>query len=250
MRIGAGGIDVVPEGKRRQRRAGLPRRAERHRGGGRRAETPSLVRALETAAAEAAEEDVLAIPEHHEVGDPIAVDVDGIGAVHGCEVRDWIAQPDETKGAPDGTVVPIERRRAATTCEVEIGPPIAVAVEDGDAAAGRVLETAVVGVLDTGDRGLFHKVRCRERDRRGRSGEHPRGRDGRDDRHEQRADRADRDHRWAAPGARPGIAMHRQRTSDVEIVARDARDWSDQKAKEPNTQRGPGPVLVYQRAGW
>ena len=110
VRIGAGGIDVVPEGKRRQRRAGLPRRAERHRGGGRRAETPSLVRALETAAAEAAKEDVLAIPEHHEVGDPIAVDVDGIGAVHGCEVRDWIAQPGETKGAPDGTVIPIERR--------------------------------------------------------------------------------------------------------------------------------------------
>jgi len=49
-------------------------------------ESPALVRALEPATAEAAEEDVLAVPEHDQVGHAIAVDVDRVGAGDAGEV--------------------------------------------------------------------------------------------------------------------------------------------------------------------
>ena len=57
-------VDVVPERERRPRLAALPGRAERRRPGIAAVERPGLVRALEGAVAEPAQEHVLALAEH------------------------------------------------------------------------------------------------------------------------------------------------------------------------------------------
>ena len=110
MRIVARRIHVVAERKRRKCRAGLPRGAERHRVGSSPGVGPALVRAFETATAEAAQKHVLSVPEHDEVGDPVAIDVDRIGARALSEIGRGIAQAGEPKGPADGAVVPEESR--------------------------------------------------------------------------------------------------------------------------------------------
>ena len=114
--IAACGVDVPAEGKRRQRRSGLPCRAERRGRGVAAAESPRLVRAHEAAAAEAPQEDVFIIPEHDEVHDPVAIDVDGVSAVYAREVRRRIAEPREAKRPADRAVVAIKPCGVATTC--------------------------------------------------------------------------------------------------------------------------------------
>ena len=104
-------VEVVAERERRQRGRTLPRRAER---GGQRVAAvvaPGLVRALEPAVAEAAQEDVPAVAKDREVGQAVAVDVDRVGAGDAREVGDGVGDLREPQGAADRALVPVERGR-------------------------------------------------------------------------------------------------------------------------------------------
>jgi hypothetical protein len=166
MRVVACGVQIVPEGERRESRAGLPGRAECRRDRGATVESPRLVRPLEAAAAEPAEENVLTIAENDKVRDPVAIEVDGVGADNAFEVRRWIAETREPKRSAHQAVVPIERRRVASPSDVKVRLPVAVAIKDGDPAADGVFEAAAVDVVDARAGGLVDEVRRAEGDRR------------------------------------------------------------------------------------
>ncbi len=75
-------VDIIADGEGRPLRAALPCGGEGGRPGVAAVEAPLFVGALEPAAAKAAHHDIAANAQQHEVGDPVAVDVDGIGADH------------------------------------------------------------------------------------------------------------------------------------------------------------------------
>src|SRR2546429_9615173 len=119
-------------------RAGLAGRAEGHGVESPPGVAPPRVRAFEGATAEAVQKDVLSVPEHDEVGDPVAIDVDRIGARALSEIGRGIAQAGEPKGPPDGAVVPEESRGTKPAGEGEVGLPRPRAVQAGDPPPRRV----------------------------------------------------------------------------------------------------------------
>ena len=168
--------DVAAEGEGREHRVALPGGAEGGRPLGATVDAPGLVDPLEAAAAEAAEEDVLAEPEHGQVDPAVAVDVERVGAGHLGQVRRRVRQDGEPQRAARRAVVVVQGRRVRAAGEVELGAPVVVAVEDGDAAADEERELAVVGVLDAGGGRLLHEPGRRHRlCRPGRPGQRGRG---------------------------------------------------------------------------
>ena len=99
---------------------------------------------LEAAAPEAAQHLVTSVPEHHEVGVPVAVDVQWVGTRDLSQVGDRRRDLAEAQGSADGAVVVEERRWPAPTCEVELVPAVAVAVECSDSSPDEVVELAAV----------------------------------------------------------------------------------------------------------
>ena len=82
------GREVVPERQRGQVAGPLPRGAEGDRPRVGIVETERLVGPLEAAATEAAQDDVLADPQHGEVDVSVAVDVERVGTGDPCQVGD------------------------------------------------------------------------------------------------------------------------------------------------------------------
>ena len=163
---------VVAKGERGQGCGTFPGGAEGRCRSSAAIERPGLVGTLESTVAEAPQDHVLAEAEHHQVGDAVAIDVDGIGTRDIGQVRDRVTQPREREGTANGTVVAIQRRGVGTAGEEEVGFAVGVAVEGGDTATHHVLGTAVVGMGDAGggrlldEVGRFHGRRCRrDRDR-------------------------------------------------------------------------------------
>src|SRR5206468_10736106 len=113
-------------------------------------ESPPLVRAREAAAAESSKEHVLTTSEHDEIRDSIPIDVDGIRAVDAGEVGHGTREANKAERPARRAVVPIERGGPAPAGEIQVGPPVAVAVECGHTPADRVLEAAAVRVIDAG----------------------------------------------------------------------------------------------------
>ena len=152
-------LEVVAEREARELLARLPRRAERLRHLGAAVDAPDLVRPFEAAVAEAAQRDVLAPAEGHEVDHAVAVDIDGVGAVDRGEIRHGVGQPDEPERVADVAVVPVQRRRPLAAGEVQVLAPVVVAIEHGKPGADRVLERAVVREVHAGAGGVVDEPR-------------------------------------------------------------------------------------------
>ena len=127
--LGVGVGDVVAERQGRQARRTLPGRAERGRDRVAAGQPPRLVGPLEAATAEAAESDVLAVPQDHEVDRPVAVDVERVGADDGGEIGGRIGDLHEPQRATDRALVAVQGGRAAPARDVQVGPAVAVAIE-------------------------------------------------------------------------------------------------------------------------
>ena len=98
----------------------------------------------------ASEQDVLAEPEHGQVGVRVAVDVERVGAGHSGEIaRRRVQNLSESKGAANRAVVAIEGAGIGAARQVEVAAPVFVTVEHGDAASNEVLELAVIDMVDT-----------------------------------------------------------------------------------------------------
>ena len=143
-------VQVVAERERGQLRRALPLGAERRRPRVAAVVAPCLVRTLEPAVAQAAEEHVLAVPQDGEIDPPVPVDVDGVGADHALEVGGGIRHLGEPQLPADRALVAIEGGGVGASGEVEIRPSVVVAVERGDAAADEEREVAVVDVVHAG----------------------------------------------------------------------------------------------------
>ena len=78
----------------------------------------------------------------------VAVDVDGIGAGHGVQVRDRVGERGEPEGAARAAVVAIQGRRVGATRNVEVGEAVVVAVQDGHATPGVEGGPSVIGVIE------------------------------------------------------------------------------------------------------
>src|SRR6266404_5277493 len=84
------------------------------------------------------QEDVLAVAEDSQVEPAVAVDVERIRAVHGCQVRRCVMHSRETERPTDFPVVPKERGRVRATGDVDVGLAVAVAVEDRAAGSSEI----------------------------------------------------------------------------------------------------------------
>ena len=165
-RVGERLVVVVAERQGRPRRAGFPRRAEGRRPFVAAIERPGLVGTLEATVPAAAEEHVLAISQHRQVRDAVAVDVDRVGAGDGLEVGHWVGHGLEAQRATDRAVIAKQGGRLAAAGEVELRAPVVVTVEGRHAATDEVAEVAVVDMLDAGRCRLFDIRRRWRRDRR------------------------------------------------------------------------------------
>ena len=155
------GLEVVAERQRRQRVVAFPRGAEGDGPGVAAVDAERLVGALEPAVAEPAQHDVLADPQHDEIGVAVSVDVERIAAGDGGQIghRGWELR--EPQRAAELTVVVVQRSRFAAAGEEQVAAPIVVAVEGGDTAADEVLEVAGVAMVDGA--GLLDEPRRGER---------------------------------------------------------------------------------------
>ena len=165
----AGRVDgqVVADGERREAGGAVPSGGERGRPGAPPAEAPGLVRPLEAAVAAAAEEDVLPDPEDGEVDEPVAVDVERVGGSDVGEVGGGVREAREAERASGRTVVAEEGRPVAAAGDEDVGAPVGIAVEDGDAAAGVEGDAAAVRVVEAGRRRLLDEAGRAERGGRG-----------------------------------------------------------------------------------
>ena len=150
--------DVVPEGEGRQAVGPFPRGRERRRPGTARRDAPRLVRGLEPAVAEAAQLGV-ADPQDREVDHPVGIDVDRVGTRHGIEVRPGPVDAGELERAADGARVAEQLGRVLAARQVDVRSPVAVAVEDRDAAAGQRGQAAVERVNEARRGRLLDVVR-------------------------------------------------------------------------------------------
>ena len=125
-------------------------------------EAQSLVRPLKPALADAPEEDVLPEAEDGEIGMAIRVEVDGVGAGYVGEIRPRVEHLAEPKRTGDRAVVAVESCRVGPTGEVEVGLPIIVTVEHGNATPNEERPVPVVCVVDAGGVGLFDETRRSE----------------------------------------------------------------------------------------
>ena len=153
--------EVVAERQRGQRVRPLPGRAERRRPAVAAVDAEQLVRVLEAAVAEPAQDDVAAAAQDGEVDVPVAVDVERVGAGDRRQVGDRRRLPREAERTADRALVPVERGRLAAAGEEQLVAPVVVAVERRHATADEELELAVVRVVDARRARLVHEPRGR-----------------------------------------------------------------------------------------
>ncbi len=96
---------------------------------------------------------------------PVTVDVHGVGADDTGEVGGRVRHLGETQLPSDRALVAIERGGVGATGEVQVGPPVVVAVERGDAPSDEEREVTVVDVMHTGGGGFLDEVRWSRRRR-------------------------------------------------------------------------------------
>ena len=143
------GVDqVVAERERGECLRPLPRGTEGRRHEVAFIEPPSRVRRFEATLTESAEGDVLAIPQHHQVDIPVAIDVDGVRAEDPAELDDRILDGDEVQRTSDVTRVAVQGGLALPAGDEHVRPTVVIAVEDRDPAPHREWVLAVVGVMD------------------------------------------------------------------------------------------------------
>ena len=83
---------------------------------------------------------VAADPQQHEIHDPVAVDVDRIGADHLVQFEAARLELEAQRAAALAHIA-VELRRRLPAGEEDVGKPVAAAVEDGDAAARPYIAT-------------------------------------------------------------------------------------------------------------
>ena len=118
-----------------------------------------LVGALELAIAQSAQQHILAVAQHRQIGNAVAVEVDRICAGDGGQVRAWPGPDGELERAAVGDWFTNSAGWRVAAGEIEVRPAVSVAVERGNATADEVVEIACVGVVDAGSNGLVHKMR-------------------------------------------------------------------------------------------
>ena len=87
-------------------------------------------------------------PQDGQVGDPVAVEIKWIRAIHPGQVGGGRGNPLEAQRSADRGPITVERGRPFAASEIEVGKMIAVAIEDGDAAADLVEIRAVEALGD------------------------------------------------------------------------------------------------------
>ena len=157
-----GDDEVVAERERGERRAGLPLGAERRRPAISAIEAPGLVGALECAVAAAPQQHVFSPPEDHQVHDVVAVDVDRVCPGDERQVGGPSFDAGERECASDRAPVAIQARGLGAPGEVQVGPAVGIAVEDGHAAADEELPLALVAVVDAVCGGFLDEARRRD----------------------------------------------------------------------------------------
>ncbi len=118
-----------------------------------------LVRACEAAVAETAQDHVLALSQHDEIGHSVTIDVDRVCASDVGQVGGRIGQRAELERAGRSAVVDEELCRRRPARQVQLGQAVTVAVECGDASADVVIEVAFVGMGYPGGLCFLDKVR-------------------------------------------------------------------------------------------
>ena len=101
-------IQVVAERERGEFRRALPLRAERRRPRVAAVVAPCLVRTLEPAVPQAAQEHVLAVPQDGEIDQPVTVDVHGVRADDAREIGGGIRHLGEPQRPSDRALVAIQ----------------------------------------------------------------------------------------------------------------------------------------------
>jgi len=165
--------EVVSERHGGEGRGPLPLRAECRRPGGAAVVTPPFVRALEAAVTGAAQEDVLTDAQDRQVCDGIPIDVERIGARDVGEIGCGVMERREAELCTLRALIAEESGRLRAAGEVDVLASVAVAVEDGHAAAHEEHELTVVAVVDPGGGRLLDETRRRQGDCRSRLREPP-----------------------------------------------------------------------------
>ena len=108
-----------------------------------------------------AEEHVFAAPQDREVDDPVAVDVERVSPGDVGQIGCRIVDRREVRSTAGRRVVPLQDGRAGSAGEIQIWPPVTVAVEDGHAPADRERVRPIVGKVDSRGSRDVDEVRCR-----------------------------------------------------------------------------------------
>ena len=185
------GQQVVGEGERRERVRALPRRAESNRPGVAAVDTERLVRILEVAVPEPAEDDVAAVAQDGEVDVAVAVDVERIRAGDRGQVGDRRRLACKAERAAHRALVEVQRGRLGAAGEEQLGATVVIAVERRHSPADEELELTVVGVVDARRARLVDETRRLAGGRRRLTrapGRHHQREHHDDDRHPQRGD--------------------------------------------------------------
>ena len=104
---------------------------------------------------------VAADAQQHQVRDPVAVDVDRIGADHLVQFEAARLELEAQRAAALAHVA-VELRRRLSAGEEDVGKAVAAAVEDGHAAADHILPLALVDAVDAGARRLIDEFGDRD----------------------------------------------------------------------------------------
>ena len=157
--LGIGAIDIVAKGQCREILARTPGSAEGG-GPGLLSEIAAPVVRLERTGPGAAQDDVRADAQGDEVGDPVAVDVERVGAGQAGEGKRGgrVRLEGQRLGR---RAIPEQGRRAISARGIELGQGVAVAVEHRDTTPDEMLPPAGVDVLGHRHRAKAHLgLRC------------------------------------------------------------------------------------------
>ena len=149
---------VAAERERGQRVRAFPRRAEPNGPVAAAVDAQRFGAVLESAVADAAQDDVAAAAKHGEVDEPVAVDVERIRAGDIRQVCHRRRRAGELERASHQAFVSVERRRLAPSSEEQLVAAVVIAVERGHAASDEELRPPGVGVVDAGGDRLVHEV--------------------------------------------------------------------------------------------
>lgn len=147
-----GTVDIITEGECREGAARLPCRRESRCPGLAALEGEDAVRLLEFAAGQAAQDDVGAEAQQHNILGAVIVDVDRIGAENAVAIAILEVKRGflEFQGAARRRAIDEKAGRPLAAGDQHVLPAVAVAIEGGDAAADEELPRSAIGVIDAG----------------------------------------------------------------------------------------------------